>query len=418
MKLTHLYLFFIILFINLQNQFGQSLPYKPISYSFIDESKNKIEFCGDSYKYFVRIFEKIDKLTLKGEGQIKVIHIGDSHIQADYFSDRFRENLQNLSLGIKGSRGFLFPYNIARTNNPENYKVKFHGNWSNCKNIHTNPYCFLGISGITIYTYDTNSKIQIIPVKKMSEIGGFNTVKVLHSAGDSIFSLSLIVNDTINGHFFADGYTQFRIDDYIDTLNLIFKKNDSLQKMIDIRGIELESDDPGIVYSSVGVNGAEVTSFLKCNMLENDLKILKPDWIIISLGTNDVYSSKFEINLFNENFFELLKRIRQTLPDVAILITTPPDSFRKRTYPNQDLPVLIKNLYKLAEENNCALWDLYNIMGGYSSIKIWYSKGLAASDKVHFSKEGYNLQGDLIYNSFVESYDNYLSKKIKRNGIH
>lgn len=398
--------------------FGQDSPYKAVSLTFIDLNKNKIDFCGNSYSYFVRIFDKLNVLTIKGEGKIKVLHIGDSHIQADYFSDRLRDNFQNIAPGIKGSRGFLFPYNIAKTNNPENFKVRFSGSWLNCKNIQQNNNCVLGISGITVYTYDTNSKIELIPVKKINEISGFNKVKILHSLGDSIFDYKLVSNDTINGIVYPEGYTMFDLKNYFDTLHLILSRLDTIQKMADVRGIELESDDHGVVYSSVGVNGAKVSSFLKCSLFDNDLKILEPDYIIISLGTNDVYSSKFDVTLFEEKFYTLIKKIRTTLPKAAILITTPPDSYRKRKFPNPDLPKVVSTIYKIGELFDCAVWDLYNIMGGYCSIKVWYKNGLASSDKVHFTKGGYYIQGDLLYNSFLATYDNYLSKKINRNGVY
>ncbi len=409
---------FILFLLFQTNLFGQDLPYKTVSAPFIEQNKNKIDFCGNSYSYFITIFDNLNKITLKGEGNIKVLHIGDSHIQADYFSGRLRDNFQNLALGIKGSRGFLYPYSIAKTNNPDNYQVKFWGNWLNCKNTHQNPNCKLGISGITVFTYDSLSKIKLIPNRKSEEISGFNCVKILHTIGDSIFDFKLILNDTLSGEIFSEGYTMFALNNYYDTLNLIFSKQDTIQKMADLRGIELISNDPGIVYSSVGVNGAEVASFLKCSLFENDLKILEPDFVIISLGTNDVYSSKFDNNLFEEKYYTLINKIRTTLPKATILITTPPDSYRKRKYPNSDLPKAISAIYKVAEFFDCAVWNLYSVMGGYNSIIVWYKNGYAASDKVHFTKEGYYVQGDLLYNSFLKSYDCYITKKIKQNGVY
>ena len=38
-------------------------------------------------------FSKIDSLIFTGEGNINIIHMGGSHMQADVFSNKIRENL-------------------------------------------------------------------------------------------------------------------------------------------------------------------------------------------------------------------------------------------------------------------------------------------------------------------------------------
>ena len=40
------------------------------------------------------LFEKINKIKADKSGKINIVHIGDSHIQADFFSGKFRQNLQ------------------------------------------------------------------------------------------------------------------------------------------------------------------------------------------------------------------------------------------------------------------------------------------------------------------------------------
>ena len=53
------------------------------------------------------------------QGVINIVHIGDSHIQADYFSGMLRMCLQK-QFGNAG-RGLIFPYKVAKTNEPYNY---------------------------------------------------------------------------------------------------------------------------------------------------------------------------------------------------------------------------------------------------------------------------------------------------------
>ncbi len=391
--------------------FCQDTPYKPIPYDFIWNDSNVINYYGTSAKDYNSLYKKLNKLILTGQGQIKVLQIGDSHIQADNFSGQMRNNLQSFALGVMGSRGFLFPYNVASTNNPNNYKVNYTGKWYSCRNIQSNLSCELGLAGIAVTTYDTNSSIQIILNPRDLPHQDYNKVKIYHNMGDTIYKLRVLEGNTgkeISGIDNSFGYTSFTTDDHYDVLYLSFLKTDSLQNSITIYGIELNNDDPGIIYSAVGVNGAEVVSYLKCNLLEKHLKALSPEWIIISLGTNDAYNLTFDDIAFERNLTFLINRIKDALPDVAILLTTPADSYRKRKFPNPNMIKAGQAIIKVANKNNCAVWDLHKVMGGYMSMKKWISAGLAGGDKVHFTNKGYALQGDLLFNAFLKSYDYYI----------
>jgi lysophospholipase L1-like esterase len=66
-------------------------------------------------------------------------------------------------------------------------------------------------------------------------------------------------------------------------------------------------------YHSLGINGAEVTSFLR-NSLEPQLQLLNPDLVIISLGTNDAYMAEFDENAFKRNYGTLIQRIKKLHP--------------------------------------------------------------------------------------------------------
>ena len=83
----------------------------------LDTSKNHIEFPGGNISY-VPFLRKLDSLVYTGKGNINILHLGGSHIQADVISNRVRVHLlQDLKLPA-ASRGFVFPYTAARTSTP------------------------------------------------------------------------------------------------------------------------------------------------------------------------------------------------------------------------------------------------------------------------------------------------------------
>jgi len=55
----------------------------------------------------------------------------------------------------------------------------------------------------------------------------------------------------------------------------------------------------------------------------------------------------------------------------------------------------------LAASLRLAAWDLFAIMGGPGSIATWKDRQLASADLVHFTKEGYALQGSLFADALL-----------------
>ena len=99
-------------------------PYDIPQYDFINYNLNKIIFPGDS-TIFMNFMANYSGLIRNGEGQLSIVHIGGSHLQADIYSHRIRERFQTFIQGNNGGRGLIFPYSVARTNNPSNYKVSY-----------------------------------------------------------------------------------------------------------------------------------------------------------------------------------------------------------------------------------------------------------------------------------------------------
>ncbi|MCK5462475.1 MAG: hypothetical protein KAI95_05640, partial [Bacteroidales bacterium] len=84
----------VILFLSLISAtftHSQSLefPYEIPKYDFIHYDSNRFQFKGDSSSY-QHFLAKFSRLIREGTGQISVVHIGGSHLQADIYTDRIR----------------------------------------------------------------------------------------------------------------------------------------------------------------------------------------------------------------------------------------------------------------------------------------------------------------------------------------
>jgi lysophospholipase L1-like esterase len=151
-----------------------------------------------------------------------------------------------------------------------------------------------------------------------------------------------------------------------------------------------------------------VPSYLKCVLLAKHLKVIDPDLIILSIGVNDAHGKNFSADAFRVNYESLIQMMKPALKDATILFTTNNDTYLNRKYPNRNALQVREVMFQLAEKYGYGVWDLYSIMGGLGSMSTWEREGLAASDRVHFTRAGYTLIGDLMFEAILKSYVNHL----------
>ena len=391
---------------------AQDYPYDIQKYAFIDYKKNKLDFYGDSV-FFENLLLSLNNLVCYGFGQMNILQIGGSHIQADIFSGRIRQRLQTFYPGLNAGRGMVFPYRIAETNTPVHYYVRYTGNWDHCRNVDHKENCKLGLTGISVTTHDYNVEIEIILKDKDYPHYDFNKIKIFQEL-DSTSYIAIPDNAGVKYSIITDyssGCKIYLLDHYIDTLKLRIIKTESYQQSFTLYGISLETDDPGIVYHAIGVNGASVGSYLKCSLFSKHLQAISPDLTILSLGINDAYTPNFEPDVFERNYDSLITLIRDISPNAPIILTVNNDSYLYRRYDNTNVLKVREVMIDLAKKYHCAVWDMFEIMGGLNSIFYWNRLGLAKSDKIHFTSEGYILLGDLFFNAFLKAYDNFIEAK-------
>ncbi len=379
-------------------------------YNFIDYSKNRFVFPADSSS-FVDFFTRYKNLISKGEGKLRILHIGGSHIQADIYTAQTRYRLISFAPGSNAGRGFIFPYKMAKTNNPSNYKVKYSGDWNSCK-IVKKPFCIWGLSGYNVFTSDSFATVNIKVYNKYRCDYSFDKIKVFHIVADSIKYAIDIPNSISKTTYPNLNYTEFILPEVSDTFQLNIQKLDTNSKAFILQGFSLETtDNIGLYYDAVGVNGAAIPSFLKEKLFVENLKVLMPDMVILSLGTNDAYKTNFNPQIYKANYDTLIQKILEVNPKTAILITVPNDDYYHKRYPNPNTKLQEKVIFDLAKKYNAGVWNLYDIMGRYGSSQVWYNQKLMRKDRIHFTHNGYILKGNLFFNAFVKFFDEIISTK-------
>ncbi len=358
------------------------------NYSFLNIESNLITYYGNSSLQFERIYKKFSPMIKLGKGQVRILHIGDSHLQADFFSGRVRANFQSIFLGLQGARGMICPYMKGC---PDSYKITYGTQWQHYNILSKEQST---IFANTVYTTEKNASIRIAVNHRNPIKYDFDKVRIYHSPLKPQERID-IDYPSYKKVGVEDGYTVFTLNGYTDTINISVNKtsNDTLF----IHGFYFDNEDAGVVYNVTGVNSAEARHYLKIKSDES-LKTLGLDLIIISLGTNDCYEAS-GVESFASNLTEFVAKIREQIPDVAILLTTPSDCWYKRKHVNKRMKEARNIIKEVAKQNNCAVWDWYEVMGGEGASSKWVDRQLMQKDRVHLTLNGYYLQGDLLFNA-------------------
>lgn len=358
------------------------------NYSFLNIESNRIAYYGNSSLQFERIYKKFSPMIKLGKGQVRILHIGDSHLQADFFSGRVRANFQSILPGLQGARGVICPYMKGC---PDSYKITYSTQWQHYNILSKEQST---IFANTIYTTGKNASIRIAVNHRNPIKYDFDKVRIYHSPLKPQERID-IDYPSYKKVCVEDGYTVFTLNGYTDTINISVNKTSN--DMLFIHGFYFDNEDAGVVYNVTGVNSAEARHYLKIKSDES-LKTLGLDLVIISLGTNDCYEAS-GVESFASNLTEFVAKIREQIPDVAILLTTPSDCWYKKKYVNKRMKEARNIIKEVAKQNDCAVWDWYEVMGGEGVSSKWVDRQLMQKDRVHLTLNGYYLQGDLLFNA-------------------
>ncbi len=365
-------------------------------------------------------FEKMDQLIFEGEGKINIMHIGGSHVQAGVFTHTIANNLLSIYPYIVGGLGVVFPFAAAKTNNPYSFLTTYDGKWQIVRNVNKDIPYPLGLSGMLIISENEDAKIGITARNNDSVSFELNSIRLLGYCDSGYIKPLLHIDlDTIEGVYDSvyKSYL-FTIEQYVDHFYITFEKiNDTLWEPFYVRGLIIDNQFSGITYHAVGVNGASVPSYLKCEYFEKDLNFVNPDLCVFAIGINDASGNLFDTVVFKRNYDALIQRIRSVSPSCEFIFITNNDSYKryKKRYYNNTNGLLAKEaFYQLAEKYNAGVWDLFTLMGGLESMKKWEDEGLAQRDKIHFTTKGYKLLGNLFFNALITEYIHHLEEYSKQ----
>ncbi|MCC5917606.1 MAG: hypothetical protein JJU02_09810 [Cryomorphaceae bacterium] len=403
---------FILIGITSWGQNPKTLSEIEKKYPFLHAENALLKHYGDKQaaQYF---FEKLIMLNLCGEGRINVTHFGGSHVQAGTLSRTLWRNLQSLYPDAPGSPGFVFPFNLAKTNNPRHYKTESRASFESIRSARPSEHARWGMAAITAKTMDTTGFFRMFNQDDDNRYWKFDRFRVYTPIGDSCFALfpdsNLPVIETIIDTM--AGMIEYVLDKEVTEVVMHWKKTDSLQKVLYIDGVQLLNDKPGITYHAMGANGNSTNSLVRSEALWPQLKYLHSDLVVFGVGINDAHKSQsaFSEREYADNYRKIIDSLRAVNPKVALLFVTNNDSYYKNM-PNPNAKKVQRIMQELATEYGGWVFDLFNYMGGMNASQIWEHHGLGKRDKIHFTNDGYRIQADAMFQAIQHAFFDYLSQ--------
>ena len=380
-------------------------------YNFIRYDLNTMHFPGNRLA-FDRMEDKLEQLMTTGKGRINIVHIGGSHIQAGMYTGQMRTRFQQLDGGMNAGWGFMFPYRISHTNSPFGYYIRYNGAWRSFRNVESRKIGTLGAGGISVTTSSPKAELTILLEKENKLDYRFNKLRIYYENLEKNYDIN-IDPALINAVNQTDDYVDFSLNQSVDSLQIMLVKHAGKAGNFTLFGITTESAPNGIMYHALGVNGAHVPDFLRCQLFTKQLAEMKPDLVILGIGINDAYGRRFSQEHFEDNYDQLISEIKQAAPNAAIVFTTNNDSYLYRRYVNKNGEKVRESMFRMAKKYNAGVWDMFEVMGGLNSIVLWQKNGLAQSDKIHFTREGYLLIADLFFNAMMQDFEQYIGTRNK-----
>jgi lysophospholipase L1-like esterase len=187
-------------------------------------------------------------------------------------------------------------------------------------------------------------------------------------------------------------------------------------------GVEFSKSRPGVLYSSLGVNGANITLLSRAFNGPHwaaQLHHYRPDLVVLAYGTNESGFPKFVDSTWGAEMKNAVKRLQAALPNASILLMSPMDrgarNDRGEIETIEAMPRLVKIEARVADETGVAFFNTFQAMGGEGTMGRWYAAEprLVGADYIHPMPAGAKIVGELLYGALRDGYNEYKLRQLK-----
>lgn len=320
--------------------------------------------------------ESLARLATGADTTVRILHIGDSHIQAEFVTDRLRALLQE-RYGDAG-RGLMVPLRLAGTNQSHNYSITCDKQPSVQTRLLKFPWpAPPGLTGISVICDDSACYTAKVPGKP------FNSMEILTS----------------------EGVRAIPLETDADSASFHLAAGEALY------GAYVENGQRGIVYSAIGNNGACYTDYSLIDGFPQQTAFFRPALIVLSMGTNEGFSKMTDEEI-RASVVNLMRSLRAFNPQAEFLVLAPMECWRdfnkgvegaEPDFRVNDRVAQARDIIVDAARNEgAALWNFHTIAGGDGAAAKWRESNLMNKDMIHLLKAGYEIQAELLFDAITK----------------
>ena len=353
---------------------------------------------------FVKLQARLDEP--RGEGRVRVTHVGDSHIIADFWTGAMRERWQ-ASFG-DGGRGYVLPGKGWRSFSQKHIAHRTEGEWDVKSIKRGREGGWFGPGGCFFKSDQPTNSLEVF-TRASQPSSSFNRLRVFSLASPTSGAFTLSVDETPYGRYSTQrGYTHllshsFELNDAPHSVRL---SPAQAGEAVTLLGFSLERSQGGLIYDAIGLNGAQAKQQLKNTQsaLHASLKALNSDLIILSYGINELFDHSWSAASYERELRATVTALRRAAPHSECLLTGPFAALLKgRPHPELDAVYLAQR--QVAAELKCAFWDARAAMG--DDLRPWQRARLAQRDGIHLTVRGYQRVATLFEESVALSLERW-----------
>jgi lysophospholipase L1-like esterase len=340
---------------------------------------------------------------------VHILQIGDSHTAGDMITNGYRVRLQ--SRYGNGGRGVLAggrPYSGYIT---FGVTASQSSGWS-VNSLFGSRYSEQGPSlGLSGFTQSARSAGETLGVATDSPDFNFDRMIVCAVTGPGRGAVSLRLGG-VEQSWSLDAPTRGAACRTVESLQPV---SSASVTTLDANPVSITSfgtfrRQGGVIVSNVGVVGAQLVHFGRTDdeVIRQELAAYRPDLIVVAYGTNEGFGARGRPDEYEADLRNQIARIRRAAGQrVPIMLLGAPDAASRNASTGSGCGAGwytpgflgdVRNIQRrVARELGLGYWDWEQAMGGRCASQAWLSQGLMRGDMVHFTRQGGDRIGAMIF---------------------
>jgi lysophospholipase L1-like esterase len=347
---------------------------------------------------------------------VRVVWLGDSHGQADFWSGRLRSLLQR-RFGDGGPGYVALGYKNYRH---DRALLEVHGKWrmrpKQPASARREGDGVFGLAGLLMGGYADGPRVRVTLKGAEARRVTYDVCVKPHAPEDGIaveapgasrvtFVPSEAAPVDAIAHVVVRG----------DASGPLLVENTAGSPNLCGAVIEVDpAEGPGVVLDQLGFNGARYGTPLAWDeeAWAAELARRSPDLVVLEYGTNEAGDASPAYAKVGDQLEQLVARIRRVKPEVDCLVVSPTD----RADAEDRIPPMHASVKQAAARAGCFFFDAYATMGGKGAMAARREepRPRAQKDGIHMTIRGYEEMADAMHEALLAGYEGPTGTPIAR----